>query len=276
MSPVFQRHGHERDDQLGVTFPDEILSDDSVMDLENPSGESAATSGLEAFASQIHRSLNPKEVATVAVQELRALLHCERVSFLERHGKRFRLVAVSGQPGRPPRSRQASLLEQIVAAVLPKGERFVYPEERLTLPDDLARRLANYWENANGQMILVEPVFSVVPDPDKVAAQTGTRPVVGALVIEQFSRSSLNPGAIRRLDAALQHLTPALANAKRYSRLVSVPGLYQLGLICDFLHRTRTAALLLSITIIAGLLAFACRMERPFEIECRGRLMPTV
>ena len=276
VSPVFQRHGHERDDQLGVTFPDEAPSDDSVLGLEFPSGESAATSGLEAFASQIHRSLNPQEVTTVAVQELRALLHCERVSFLERRGKRFRLVAASGQPGRPPRSRQRSLLEQIVAAVLPRGERFVYPEERLTLPDDLARRLANYWENANGQMILVEPVFSVVPDPDKVAAQTGTRPVVGALVIEQFSRSSLNPGAIRRLDAALQHLTPALANAKRYSRLVSVPGLYQLGLICDWLHRTRTAALLLSITIIAGLLAFACRMERPFEIECRGRLMPTV
>jgi len=215
VSPVFQRHGHDRDDQSGVTFPDEAPSDVATPDLEFHSGESAGSSGIETFAARIHQSLNPKEVVTVAVQELRPILRCERVCFLERRGKRFRLLAASGQSGLPPRSRQASLLEQIVAAVLPRGERFVYPEDHLTLPDDLARRLAHYWESANGQMILVEPVFSVLPVPDSIASQKVTRPVVGALVIEQFSRSSLQPGAIQRLDSALEHLTPALANAKK-------------------------------------------------------------
>ena len=276
VSPIFQRHGHDRDDRSGVTLPDEVPADIAAPDLEFPSGESTAASDIESFAARIHQSLNPKEVMTVAVQELRPILRCERVCFLERRGKRFRLLAASGQPGLLPRSRQASLLEQIVSAVLPRGERFVYPEDHLTLPDDLARRLAHYWESANGQMILVEPVFSAVPDPEKVASQTGTRPVAGALVIEQFSRSSLNPGAIQRLDSALEHLTPALANARKYSRLLAVPGLYQLGLLFDLIRRTRTAALLMSLVIIAGLLACVCMVERPFEVECHGRLMPTV
>lgn len=276
VSPVFQRHGHERDDTRGVTFADEIPAADATSDPECHSGETADTSGIEAFAVRVHQSLNPSEVATVAVQELRPILRCERVSFLKRRGRRFRLIAASGQPGQPPRSRQASLLEQIVAAVLPRGERFLYPEDHLTLPDDLARRLARYWENANGQMILVEPVFSILPSQDGIASQTATRPVVGALVIEQFSRSSLYPGTVERLDSAMEHLTLALANARRYSRLVSVPGLYQLGLIFELIRRTRFAALLMSVTVIAGLIAGACLVERPFEIECHGRLMPTV
>ncbi len=275
-SPVFQRHGRERDDASRITFPEDASSDDASPDPEFDPGVAAATSGVEAFAVQIHQSLNPHVVTTIAAQELRPILRCERVSFLERRGRRFRLVAASGQTGCPSRSRQASLLEHFVAAVLPRGARFVYPEDHLTLPEDLARRLASYWENANGQLILVEPVYSVLSGSDKVTSQTATRRVVGALVMEQFSRSSLQPGTVQRLEAALKHLTPALANARRYSRLVSVPGLYQLGQISELIRRTRAAALLMSVMILASLLAGACLVERPFEIECHGRLMPTV
>ena len=126
---------------------DEIPSADATSDPEFHSGETADASGTEAFAVRVHQSLNLLEVATVVIQELRPILRCERLGFLERRGRRFRLVAASGQPGLPPRSRQASLLEQIVAAVLPRGERFVYPGDHLPLPDDLAGRLARYWES---------------------------------------------------------------------------------------------------------------------------------
>jgi len=49
-----------------------------------------------------------------------------------------------------------------------------------------------------------------------------------ALVIEPFRRSSLNLGTVERLDSVMKQLTLALPNARRYSRLVSIPGLYQL------------------------------------------------
>ncbi len=32
----------------------------------------------------------------------------------------------------------------------------------------------------------------------------------------------------------------------------------------------------MSVTVIAGLIAGACLVKRPFEVECHGRLMPTV
>ena len=291
MSPVLQRFGHDRDGGAAVAVPDDLRSpgrsmptsapmnaDSFAVDSTAPPGiEPFAAAGVDAFAIQIHRSLNPREVVAFAVQELRPILRCDRVSILERRGRRFRLVAVSGQPGKPPHSRQASLLEQFVTAVLSRGERFQFPDENLTLPDDLGRKLADYWENANGQMILVEPLYSEIPGPADGTPQTEpTGRVIGALVIEQFNRPTLPPGAVESLESAVKHLTPALANARKYSRLVSVPGLYQLGLISELIRRSRTVAVLTSVMILAGFLVAACLIERPFEIDCHGRLMPTV
>ena len=276
VSPVLQRHDRAHDGGSAVALPEDPHSADGPMDAEFPDAEPFANSGVEAFAVRIHQSLNPRQVALVAVQELRPMLRCDRVSFLERRGRRFRLVAVSGQPGKPPRSRQALLLEQFVGAILPRGERFQFPDDPLTLPDDLGRGLARYWENANGQMILVEPLFGALPVPGDAVPTTSTRRVVGALVIEQFSRPSLPPGAIPCLESAMNHLTSALANAGEYSRLVAVPGLRQLGLIFELIRRSRTVTTMMFVMVLAGCLAGASLIERPFEIDCRGRLMPTV
>ena len=211
----FQRRGEASDSGAVGTLPEPLSSDtppngcepcpDNEM-TESELGEaSRPAADLDAFAVQIHQSLQPRDVITVAVHELRQLLRCERVCYLERRGKRYRLVAASGQSGVPPRSRVALMLEQFVTAILPRGERFLFPDDRdlVTLPDDLSRRLANYWEVANGQLILVEPLFGTLPD----SVNSSSRRVVGELVIEQFSRSSLPHGAIGRLDSAVRHLT---------------------------------------------------------------------
>lgn len=286
VSSGFQRRGDEPESGSVATLPEAPSSDalsigrepflatDATEIDDSGSGFSETpltASALDAFAVQIHQSLKPQDVVTVAVHELRQILRCERVCFLERRGNRFRLVAASGQSGIPPRSRLASLLEQFVVAVLPQGERFLFPNDSVVLPDDWSRRLADYWEVANGQLILVEPVFATLPDPHRSTAQI----VVGALVIEQFSRSSLAAGAISRVESAVRHLTPALANARKYSRLAVIPGLFPLGLILEWIRRTSTFAIM-ALMIVAGLMAGAFRVERPFEIECHGRLMPTL
>jgi hypothetical protein len=271
-SPVFERY---RYDGAEPVSPDDPHSLDTARDAECHDAGHDFPGGVESFAVRIHQSLNPREVTAVAVHELRPILRCERVCFLERRGRRFRLVAVSGQPGKPPRSRQASLLEQFVAAVLPGGGRFHFPDDRLTLPDELGRGLASYWQNSNGQMILVEPVYSELPSPGVSAPRGSTRALVGALVIEQFSRPDLPPETIPLLESAVNHLTPALANARKYTRMAAIPGLYQLCRIVELFRWSRLAAALLSVMILAGLVASACLIERPFEIDCRGRLMPT-
>lgn len=270
-APELDQFGREKDD----TSRDRAGSAGAMDETVNYPGNVQGASAVNTLAVDLHRSLNPKEVTTVAVQELRPILSCDRVCYLERRGKRFRLCAVSGHPGRPPRSRQSSLLEQLVAAVLVRGERFVYPEDQLTLPENLARQLATYWENAGGQMILVEPVFSCLPNSND-ATPRPVRRVVGALAIEQFSDSELKPGTINRLDAVIEHLTPALANARRYSRLVRIPGLYLTGLLFEGMRRSRILAMLMSLIVIASILSCAWTITSPLEIECHGRLMPVV
>ncbi len=234
------------------------------------------SSELNTFAVQIHQSLDPRRVASVAVQELRPFLLCDRICFLERRGSGFRLVAASDQVGNLRRSRQAAFLEQFVSAAIPTGERFLFPDGDLELPDELAKLLASYWELSHGQMILVEPVFSQSQQPDKLNSNPTTPTIVGALVIELFSESNLNPDVLPRLKPAIEHLTIALANSRRYSRLVTIPGLYVLGLVFETIHRTRAATIFVTLMLVSSLLTSAAFIQRPFEIECSGRLMPTI
>jgi Barrel-sandwich domain of CusB or HlyD membrane-fusion len=231
---------------------------------------------INAFAAQIHQSLDPRRVAIVAAHELRPILLCDRICFLERRHSGFRLVAASDQGGNLRRSRQAVFLERAVAAAIPNGERFLFPDCDLELPDELGKLLASYWELSRGQMILIEPVFSRPNRHENSASTSNAKKIVGALVIEKFSETPLNPEVLSRLKPALEHLTIALANAQQYSQLVKIPGLYPLGLFLETIRRTRTATIFAWLMSILSLLAGAAFIHRPFEIECSGRLMPSI
>ena len=276
------RHGISLDLQRRGLDPDNesTVSEDSTTDGSGNDGDSLHTnrrtgSAIDAFAVRIHQTLNPREVIAIAVHELRPILNCDRVCFLEYRKKRFRFVAASGHLGVPKRSRQAALLEQFVSSIVPQGERFLFPDDRITLPDDLGRRLADYWEQTNGQCLLVEPVFESLPRPDGHSGTAAPSRLAGALVIEQLNHSDLTPGTIQRLEAAVKHLTPAFQNARKYSRLVSIPGLYHLGQAFELFRRNSQAAFAGYFLIASLLIAAACLIKQPFEIECRGRLMPT-
>ena len=251
-------------------------SDGRVIDDDVVAGASTGSSEVNTFAFQIHQSLDYKRVASVAVQELRPILRCDRICFLERRGSGFRLLAASDLAGNVRRSRQAVLLERFVAVTVPTGKRFLFPDGDLELPDELGKLLANYWEVSHGQMIQVEPVFSRPHQPDEASRTPAVPTIVGALVIELFSETTLSPEVLPRLKPAMEHLTIALANARQYSQLATIPGLYPLGLIFETIRRTRTATIVAGLLLLSSLLAGAALIKRPFEIECTGRLMPTV
>ena len=253
-----------------------VNSDGREIDIDVESDAVTGSSEINTFAVQIHQSLDPRRVATVAVQELRPILRCDRICFLERRGSGFRLVAASDQAGNLRRSRQAAFLERFVAAAIPTGERFLFPDGDLELPDDLGKLLAGYWEVSHGQLILVEPVFTQADQPDKVNSAPKVRSIVGALVIELFTETNLNPEVLPRLDPAVEHLTIALANARRYSQLVTIPGLHPLGLLFGTIRQTRMATIFACLFLLGSLLSGAAFIQRPFEIECSGRLMPTI
>lgn len=232
------------------------------------------TTAINDFGVRIHGSLNPQDVIATAVHELRPILGCERICYLERRGTKFHLQAASGHAGIPRRSRPAAFLEEFVSKVLTSGQRFLYPDEGIVLPDDIGRRLADYWDLTNGQLILVEPVFSMLP-PAETASKTLTEPtMVGAIVVEQFSQPTLPAGTLTTLEAAMKHLTPALKNCREHWKLASIPGLAQAAVAVDSIRKNTNLATLFYLSITALVISAAGLIQQPFEIECRGKLMP--
>ena len=256
--------------QGGANSAGRVIDDDIV------SGVATGLPEINTFAVQIHQSLDPRRVAIIAVQELRPILRCDRICFLERRGAGFRLVAASDQVGNLRQSRQAAFLEQFVAAAIPTGERLLFPDGDFELPDEPGKLLASYWGVSHGQMILVEPLFSRLHELGENNSTISAPTVVGALMVESFSQTDLSPEVVPKLKSAVEHLTISLANARRYSRLVRVPGLYPMGLIFEAIRRTRTTTIFAGLLLLSTLLAGAAIIKRPFEIECSGRLMPTI
>lgn len=258
---------------LGQTEPGSASAD--VLPSSDRPIDPRMTSAIDEFALRIHASLNPEEVIATAVHELRPILGCERINFLERTRTGFRLVAASGHAGLPRRSRPAAMLEQFVSVVLDQKERFQFPDQQMELPEEIARRLDDYWELSNGQFILVEPIFSAPSRSTVDSNNQDDRSIAGALVVEQFSQPSLPTGGLTVLDAAVKHLAPALKNCRTYWRLASIPGLSHCGRVAEIIRGSMRMAVAFYVAITALLIAAAAIIHQPFEIECRGRLMPT-
>lgn len=274
-SPDYRQSEQQSDNSVPVAISDELRTDPIAAGVQDHRDRPQAMTAVEAFAVQIHQSLSVKQVAAVTVQELRPILGCDRVCLLDFRRRRFRVVAASDQPGPPARVRQVLLLEQFVGAVLRTGQRCVYPDGLTVLPDSIGRLLAGYWELSRGQLILVEPVFSSLPDPIASGRPVHRRTLAGALVIERFRDSQFRPDTPRRLDAVIPHLTTAWANARKHTRLASIPGLNLIGQANDLLRKSQSIAVLTYVVLIAAVLTGMAFVKRPFEIDCHGRLMPT-
>ncbi len=79
-------------------------------------GQQQVWTQLEAFASQVHNSLHPTEVAYVVANEGRRLIECDRVTVAVRYGSKARIEAVSGADVVERRSNLVRLMRHAVRA----------------------------------------------------------------------------------------------------------------------------------------------------------------
>src|SRR5205823_435657 len=89
-------------------------------------GQQALWTQLEAFARQIHGSLNPMEVAYLVANEGRRLIECDRVSVAQRRGRKTQVEAVSGADVVEKRSNLVRLMAKLMDKVLKWGEKLIY------------------------------------------------------------------------------------------------------------------------------------------------------
>src|SRR5205807_5684567 len=127
--------------------------------LRQMGGQQQLWTQLEAFARQIHASLNPTEVAYIVANEGRRLIQCDRVSIAVRHGKRTTVEAVSGADVVEKRSNLIQLMRKLFDSVLKWGEKLVYNGTKDdSLPPAVYKALDAFLAESNSKLLVVMPL----------------------------------------------------------------------------------------------------------------------
>src|SRR5207237_1717475 len=86
--------------------------------LRQMTGQEALWTQREAFARQVHASLNPTEVAYMVANEGRRLIDCDRVSVGIRIGRKTKIESISGADVVERRSNLVQLMRLLTERVI--------------------------------------------------------------------------------------------------------------------------------------------------------------
>jgi hypothetical protein len=231
-------------------------------------GQQKLWTRLEAFARQVHGTLDPTEAAYIVANEGRRLIGCDRVAVAVRHGRHARIEAISGADVVERRAtlvrRMAVLCERVVAW----GENLVHTGTRdASLPPHVLQALDEYLAASASKLLVVLPLAD-----DRDAKNR--RPSRSALVMECFEPGATPAPLLERLEIVGRHSATALYNACEYRRIPLSflwKGLARLqdGLGGKARLQTLAAALLLAVlgAVLVG-------VPYPLKMDARGQLLP--
>jgi hypothetical protein len=231
-------------------------------------GQQQVWTQLEAFARQIHNSLNPTEVAYVVANEGRRLVECDRVSVGLRTAGKTRVEAISGADVVEKRSNLVQLQRKLFDAVLVWGEKLVYTGTKDdALPPNVLHCLDEYLAESTSKLLVVLPLRD-----DREA--DSKRPPRSALMMEAFDPSLSSEQMFARLEVIGKHATAALYNATEYKRIpmrfLWVPiAKVQEGF--GGKAKAITAAVLLALT---ALVVSMVVVPYPLKMEAKGQVLP--
>jgi hypothetical protein len=223
---------------------------------------------LEAFACQVHASLNATEVAYFVANEGRRLIACDRLSVGLRHGRRPRVEAVSGVDVIDRHANLIRLMRTLFERVLAWGERLVYSGTRdESLPAHVLDALDAYLAESPSRLLVVLPLT----DPRERSRQ---KPVRSALLMECFDAPAMPEPLIGRLAVVGRHSASALYNATEYHRIPLAWLWKPLGRLQDGIGGRRLTASLTITLVVAALVAALVRVPYPLKMDAKGQLLP--
>lgn len=176
-------------------------------------GQQQVWTQLEAFARQVHGTLNPTEVAYLVANEGRRLIECDRLSVAVRHAQKNHIEAISGADVVEKRSSLVQLMRKLADEVSGWGERLSYtgtPDD--TLPPGVLRALDAYLAESASKLLVVLPLKDE-RDGDK------KKPARATLLMESFDPPPSVEQPMARLDVVGRHATSALYNAVEHRRI---------------------------------------------------------
>jgi hypothetical protein len=236
--------------------------------MRQMSGQQQVWTQLEAFARQIHGSLNPTETAYYVANEGNRLTGSDRLSVALRHAKKPVVEAISGADVVEKRSNLVQLMRALFDSVLRWDEKLVYSGTRDdSLPPDVLKALDEYLAESNSKFLTVLPLRDErEKDNDK--------PCRSALMMECFEPNAAADQLVSKLEVVGKHAAPALYNAVEHRRI-------PLRFIWQPLAKAqeglggKTRAIIYAITAAVILLALALVfVPYPLKMDAKGKLLP--
>jgi hypothetical protein len=236
--------------------------------LRNIVGQQQLWTQLEAFARQVHGSINPTEVAYLIANEGRRLIDCDRLSVGARIGRKTSIEAISGADVVEKRSNLVQLMRTLVERVIRWGEKLTYAGTHDdSLPPNVLDALDAYLAESNSKFLVVMPLKDEREEDSK-------RPPRSALVMECFDPSSTPEQLQARLEVVGRHATSALYNAVEHRR---IPGRWFWKPVARVQEGLGGKAKAIGLSIAAGVAALAAMFVfLPYELkmESKGQLLP--
>jgi hypothetical protein len=236
--------------------------------LRTMTGQQQVWTQLEAFARQVHASLNPTEVAYVVANEGRRLVECDRVSVAIRRGKKVSVDAISGADVVEKRSNLVQLMRTLFDAVLRWGEKLVYRGDKDdTLPPDVLKALDEYLAESNSKTLAILPLRD-----DREAESK--RPARSAVMMECFEPNAAPEQLVARLEVVGKHSTSALYNAAEHRRIPMRFIWAPIARVQEGLGGKARAIIAFIGLLLVGLIAMFVFVQSTLKVEAKGQLLP--
>jgi hypothetical protein len=182
-----------------------------------------AVAHLHEFTRHVHQSLDLRTVCYAIVNEGRRLVGCDRLSLAVMHRGRFCLEAISGQDEFDRRSEAVRSLEALANVVGKVREPLWYNGDAAKI-QQAVRECADV---SGCCSVAVVPLVAESADAAEQHAQSRSQqlppPLVGMLILEQFTRPRTMDEARGRLEAVSDQATLALRNALEHRSLFLMP-----------------------------------------------------
>jgi len=230
------------------------------------------------FVGKIHASLDLDSTAYAVANEGRRLSECDRVTVLRRHGRRYRVVAVSGQDRFDLRSPAIRKLTTFATAVAATGATYSSDGSAGSSAPQLEHALADYLDDSFVKHVTVVPLVpkSNAADAGDEEGSKRDRPTpLGVLVFERHNPTAAAAGYDERVAFLAEYATVALANALEQQRIFLLPLWRKLGRLQTVLFapgtRFKTIAALLLAAALINVLIF---VPADFTLHAQGSFQP--
>lgn len=235
---------------------------------------------LADFDLEMQGSLKPKHVASVAVNDGRLLLKCDRLTVITKKGRKLTVQAVSGQDTVHHRANLIRSMIRLTKKVLPSKQTFTFGESTKEPPPTVKEPLADFLAESGARRLVMVPLFEPEPvvqkkeaEREKEKAREKKQPF-GCLVVEQLSQDEGAADLARRAEIVADHVAGSLGNARKHHQVFLLPLFSTLGGMRDWFHGRKLAKTLLILGCIASVVIAMIAVKWEYRVEATGRLMP--